>query len=73
MNSKINTQTLSIGTFAYKMARREHNEIATLAQRRRVTVSGLIRGLLRDWHHAQACPASYGETAADRKKGGGEQ
>ncbi len=53
MKTCIDTNKLSVGTFAYKMAHREHTKIAIAARDHKLTLSGLIRGLLREWHHRQ--------------------
>lgn len=50
MNMKLKIENKPVGTFAYRMCRREHEELAALARFRNRTLSGLIRGLLRQWH-----------------------
>jgi hypothetical protein len=52
MNTPLNIKK-SVGTYGYKMCRREHHEICELARNRKLTLSGLIRGLLRQWRAEQ--------------------
>jgi hypothetical protein len=55
MNTRLTAKT-SVGTFGFRMCRREHHEITEVARRRQFNLSGLIRGLLREWR-AQQKPA----------------
>jgi hypothetical protein len=52
LNTQIN-QTPRSAIFGYRMARREHHEIASLARNHQLTTSGLIRALLREWRAQQ--------------------
>lgn len=73
MNTNLHPDQRSVGTFGFKMARREHTRIAIAAQNNKLTLSGLIRGLLRQWHdgHAAIGDTNQNEciTPQTRKKG----
>jgi hypothetical protein len=53
MNTNLHPDQRSVGTFGFKMAHCEHTKIAIAARDHKLTLSGLIRGLLREWHHGQ--------------------
>jgi len=52
MNTDVNIKKPT-GLYGYRMVRGEHSEIEKLARHNNVSVSGLIRGLLREWRARQ--------------------